>query len=128
MCLDLVDRFKVDTSLPKPDCIACTKVKLFEAPYGPASDKQMKIGQLTHTDLWGKYPVKSINGNQYYLLLVDDTTQHITIQFLKSKSQAMQKIKDYMMYLKVKGKFPQAIRMDQGTEFVNESLHSWSDA
>ena len=40
----------------------------------------------------------------------------------------MQKIKDYITYLKVRGKFPHAIRMDQGTEFVNEFLHSWSDA
>jgi len=81
-----------------------------------------------HTDLWGKYQIKSVNGNYYYLLLIDDATCHITVNFLKMKSQAVQKVKDYMTYLKVRGNFPQAIRMDQGTEFVNESLRSWSKA
>jgi len=127
LCLNLVDRFTVDASSLKPDCVACTEVKLFEAPYGPALDKQTKTGELTHTDLWGKYNIKSINSNQYYLLLVDDATQHITIEFLKSKKQAAQKVIDYMMYLKVQGKSPQAIQMDRGTEFINKSLRDWSN-
>jgi len=44
--LNLVDGFKVDASSPKPDCIACAKGKLFEAPYGPTSKNQTKISQL----------------------------------------------------------------------------------
>jgi len=125
--LNIVDGFTVDASSLKPDCVACTEAKLFEAPYGPASDKQTKTGELTHTDLWGKYDVKSINGNQYYLLLVDDATRHITTEFLKSKKQAARKVIDYMTYLKVRGKSPRAIQMDRGTEFVNESLRDWSN-
>lgn len=72
LCLNLVDGFQVDASSPKPNYIACTKVKLFEAPFGPTSKRQTKIGELTHTDLWGKYDIKSINGNQYYLLLINN--------------------------------------------------------
>ena len=74
LCLNLVDGFLLDASLLKPDCIACTKAKLFRAPYSPPSDKQMKTGQLIHIDLWGPYEKKSINGNKYYLLLVDNAT------------------------------------------------------
>ena len=96
----LVDGLQIDTNSPTPDCIACTEAKLSEAPYGPALGQTTKPSELMHMDLWGKYDVASINGNQYYLLMVDDTAQYITVKFLKTKDQAAQKIKDYITYLK----------------------------
>jgi len=81
-----------------------------------------------HMDLWGKYDVMSINGNQYYLLMVDDAMRYITVKFLKMKDQAAQKIMDYMTYLKAWGKTPCAIRADRGTEFVNETLREWCNS
>ena len=76
-------------------------------------------------DLWGKYDMASIHGNQYYLLLIDNTVQYITIEFLKTKDQAAQRIMNYITYLKVQGRSPYAIRADQGTEFINQSLRNW---
>jgi hypothetical protein len=84
----LVEGLKINTKMPKPDCIACIEAKLFEAPYGPAMNRYMWLGQLTHLDLWGKYNIASIHGNRYYLLLVDDATCYVTVEFLKSKSKA----------------------------------------
>lgn len=78
-----------------------------------------------HTDLWGKYKIKSINRNHYYLLLIDDASQHITIEFLKTKNQATQKIQNYIAYLKARGASPCAIKMDRGTKFLNKNLQSW---
>lgn len=125
MRLSLVDGLNIDMHSSKPDYIACMEAKLYEAPYGPTSDQQTKVGELTHTDLWGKYDKWSIYGNQYYLLLIDDAARHITVDFLKSKDQAMQKVKNYMAYLKARGASLCTIRMDQGTEFLNENLRSW---
>ena len=124
--LDLVDRLQVDMKSLKPDCISCIKAKLFEAPYRQVSRMETKIGELMHVDLWGKYDIKSINGNQYYLLLIDNAARHITVKFLKKKSQATQKIKDYIMYLKARGASPCAICIDCGTEFVNDDLRTWT--
>ena len=113
---------------PKPDCVACMEAKLSKSPYGPATGRPMKPGELTHMDLWGKYDVMSINSNQYYLLMVDDAARYITVKFLKTKDQAAQKIMDYMMYLKVRGKTPCAIHADRGTEFVNKTLRGWCNS
>ena len=121
----LVDGLQIDMNSPKPDCVACTEAKLSEAPYGPASGRQTKPGELTHIDLWGKYDVESIHRNQYYLLMVDDAACYITVEFLKTKDQAAQKIMNYMMYLKTRGKTPCAIHTDRGTEFMNETLKIW---
>jgi transposase InsO family protein len=76
-------------------------------------------------DLWGKYDVSSIHGNQYYLLLVDDATRYVTLHFLKAKSEAGKHIKNYLTYLQVRGNPTHAIRVDRGTEFINKDLIDW---
>ena len=83
-----MDGLQIDTNSPKLDCVACTEVKLSESPYGPMLGCLTKPGELTHMDLWGKYDVASINGNQYYLLMIDDAARYITVKFLKTKDQA----------------------------------------
>ena len=82
-------------------------------------------GELTHTDLWGKYPTRSINGNHYYISLLDDKTRRVRIRFLKTKDEAAQAVKDYITYLKAQGKSPKALRFDHGKEYVNNDLLSW---
>ena len=121
----LVDGLHIDVNSLKLDCIACTEVKLSETPYGPTLGHPTKPSELTHMDLWGKYNIASINGNQYYLLMVDDAMQYITVKFLKTKDQVVQKIMNYMTYQKVWGKTPCTIWADRGTEFVNEALREW---
>ena len=114
--------------MPNPDCVTCTEVKLSKAPYGPALVKMTKVGELMHTDIWGRYEKNSINGNHYFLLLINDTSQHVTIKFLKTKDQAVQQVKNYLAYLKARGASPCAIKMDLGTEFLNENLRSWCNS
>ena len=98
------------------------EAKLHEAPYGPTTKKFTQPGELTHVDLWGKYDVASIHSNSYYLLIVDDASWYTTVKFLKAKSEATDKIKYYFAYLTARDRKPCALRMDRGTEFVNEDL------
>ena len=95
----LVEGMEIDVHSPKPDCVACTEAKHSETPYRPSLPRQTKPGELTHMDLWGKYQIASIHNNYYYLLMVDDATRHITIEFLKTKDQAAQKIVNYIATL-----------------------------
>jgi hypothetical protein len=60
----------------------------------------------------GKYDIASIHSNHYYLLMVDDATCYITVKFLKTKDQAIQRIMDYMTYLKAQGRIPCTICAD----------------
>lgn len=78
--------------------------------------------EAKHIDVWGKYSIASINGNQYYILFVDDSEKFSTTEFLKQKGQASQKVKEYLTYLKTQDKRPKAIRVDRGKEFVNDDL------
>jgi len=106
---NLVEGFTIDMDSPKPDCPACIAAKQSEKPFGPPTKRVSQAGKLTHTDLWGKYEIASINGSQYYLLLINDATCYITVRFLKTKDQAAQQTKNYFTYLSVREKQPHAI-------------------
>jgi hypothetical protein len=123
--LDLVEGFSVDTRTPKPDCVTCTEAKQTEEPFKKSMNQKTEPGKLTHIDLWGKYDVQSINGNQYYLLFMDDSARYATAEYLKQKSDAVQKVIEYLVHLKTQERAPKAIRIDCSKEFVNETLQSW---
>ena len=84
-----------------------------------------KPGELTHIDVWGKYRVASINGNQYYTIFVDDAAWFTIINFMKNKSDAVEKVKHYLTHLRTQGKSPKAIHFDNGKEFLNQELKDW---
>ena len=106
---NLVDSFNVDMRTQKPDCIACTELKQTVEPFGKSAEQKTEPGKLTHINLWGKYRITSINGNQYYILFIDDAERFTTTEFLKGKGEAPQKVKEYLMYLKTQDKKPKAI-------------------
>jgi hypothetical protein len=117
-----LEGFTVNANTPTPDCISCTEAKQAVKPFPSRTEPvQRNKGEITHMDLWGKYNVTSINGHQYYLLLVDDATRYVTVYFLKGKHEAAQHVKNYLTYLHVRGISTHAIRVDRGTEFINKS-------
>jgi Reverse transcriptase (RNA-dependent DNA polymerase)/gag-polypeptide of LTR copia-type/Integrase core domain/GAG-pre-integrase domain len=120
---NLVEGFNVNTRTPKPDCVACTEAKQSVEPFDQHTEKETEPGDLTHIDLWGKYDTVSINGNQYYLLMVDDSSRFNTTDFLKEKKKAAEKVIEYLAKLISHGRKPKAIRIDRGKEFLNVS--SW---
>ena len=122
---NMVEGFNVDRDTPKPDCIACTEAKQHVQPFPKSTDRKMEPGELTHIDLWGKYDVRSVNGNQYYILFVDDAKRYTTLGYLKSKSDAVQQVINYLTCLKTQGRKPMAIQIDRGKEFINEKLERW---
>ena len=122
---NLVEGFSINTRTQKPDCIACTESKQTVEPFSKSTEWKTEPGELTHIDLWGKYNIASINGNQYYILFVNDAERFSTTEFLKQKGEASQKVKEYLTHLTTQGRKPKAIRVDRGKEFVNDDLKTW---
>jgi hypothetical protein len=73
-----------------------------ETPFNKKSERITEPGELTHIDLWGKYETMSINGHQYYIVFVDDVARWTTVNFLKRKDEAAQRVKEYLAYLRNK--------------------------
>ena len=124
----MVDGLTIDEESRKPDCKICIQSKQAVKPFDGTLERKLKPGELTHIDLWGKYDVASIHGNQYYILFIDDATRYVTVHFLKRKDEAVQYVKNYLEYLKTHLKPPKAIRIDRGKEFLNDPLKSYLDS
>jgi transposase InsO family protein len=107
------------------DCVACTEAKQSVIPFNKKGERKTELGEITHIDVWGKYDIASINGFYYYLLMVDDMSQYVTVKFIKTKDQSMQKVKNYLTHLQTHGNMPKVIHIDHGHEFVNNSLLEW---
>jgi len=82
-------------------------------------------GELTHINMWGKYCISSINGNQYYIIFVDGCGRFTSLDFTKLKEQAIQSVKNYVTHLKTLGRKLKALCFDWGKEFINEDLQNW---
>jgi hypothetical protein len=99
----MVDGFDVDDQTDKPDCVACTEAKQHVESFPKTATRQTEPGELTHIDLWGKYAIRSIHGNQYFLLFVDDAKGYITVECLKEKSDTAQQVINYLAHLIAQG-------------------------
>ena len=52
-------------------------------------------------------------------------SRYTTVHFLKGKDEAVQQVKNYLTYLKTHEKQPRAIKIDRGSEFLNQNLKKW---
>jgi hypothetical protein len=122
---NIIEGFKPDLKSPKPDCIPCTAAKMSHKLFLATTTQTTKLSQLTHIDLWGKYPVNSIQGHQYYILFVNNYSRHVKVEFLKAKSEVQQHVQEYLAYHIARNNTPLTICVDQGTVFINEPTKNW---
>nr|GEU65266.1 hypothetical protein [Tanacetum cinerariifolium] len=79
---------------------------------------------LLHMDLYGLMRIESVNGKKYILIIIDDYSRFTWVKFLRSKDEAQDFIIKFLKMIQVRLKVPvQRIRTDNGTEFVNQTLH-----
>ncbi|KAJ9551744.1 hypothetical protein OSB04_015789 [Centaurea solstitialis] len=73
--------------------------------------------------------VQSINGRKYVLVIVDDFSRYIWVNFLRSKDSASEIIISFIRSVQVRLQLPiQVICTDNGTEFKNRTLDSFLDS
>jgi GAG-pre-integrase domain len=125
-CRDLVKGLKINVGSAKPDCCACIEAKQSQKSYPHHSAHSTQhAGELMHLDMWGKFPIESIEKMHYFLGLINDHTQYVTIEGLFQKRDATRKVKDYITSLKTHGRNPRAICCDEGSEFLTGDLIDW---
>ncbi|GJS46697.1 retrovirus-related pol polyprotein from transposon TNT 1-94 [Tanacetum coccineum] len=111
-------------------CSACAMGKSKKQSHKPkAEDTNQEKLYLLHMDLCGPMRVVSINGKKYILVIVDDHSQFTCVKFLASKDEAPNFIIKFLKMIQVRlNATVRNIRIDNGTEFVNETLHSYYES
>nr|GFA73035.1 retrovirus-related Pol polyprotein from transposon TNT 1-94 [Tanacetum cinerariifolium] len=108
-------------------CSACAMGKSTTKSHKPKSEdtNQEKL-YLLHMDLCGPMRVESVNGKKYILVMVDDYSRFTWVKFLRSKDETPMFIIKFLKMIHVRLNVPvRRIRIDNGTEFVNQTLRDY---
>nr|GFA02519.1 retrovirus-related Pol polyprotein from transposon TNT 1-94 [Tanacetum cinerariifolium] len=108
-------------------CSACAMGKSKKKPHIPKSeDTNQERLYLLHMDLCGPMRIASVNGKKYILVIVDDYSRFTWVKGLRSKDEAPDFIIKFIKMIQVRLKTHVCrIRTDNGTEFVNQTLHEY---
>nr|GEZ00838.1 hypothetical protein [Tanacetum cinerariifolium] len=108
-------------------CSACAMGKSRKKSHKPKSEdtNQEKL-YLLHMDLCGPMHVESVNRKKYIPVIVDDYSRFTWVKFLRSKDEASDFISKFLKMIQVRLKvLVRRIQIDNGTEFVNQTLREY---
>ncbi|KAI3744219.1 hypothetical protein L1987_57296 [Smallanthus sonchifolius] len=110
-------------------CEVCHRAKQHRVPF-PLSDHESKVlGELVHLDVWGPYKVQSREGYKYFLTIVDDYSRAVWVYLLKHKDEVFNNVQNFFNLVKNQfGITIKTFRSDNGTEFVNNQMHSFCES
>lgn len=112
--------------LSKPEnvvCSRCIKGKQTKVSFKSKEHSSTKPLQLGHTDLCGPTRTKSINGEKYFMLFVDDYTRMVWVTFLKHKSEAFERFKIFRKMVERESEFKlKCLHSDKGGEFTSQEF------
>ncbi|GJY01751.1 retrovirus-related pol polyprotein from transposon TNT 1-94 [Tanacetum coccineum] len=108
-------------------CLACALGKSKKSSHQPnAEDTNQEKLYLLHMDLCGPMRVESINEKRYILVIVDDYSRFTWVKFLRSKDEAPDAIIKCIKNIQVRlNATVRNVRIDNGTEFVNQTLREF---
>ncbi|GJS62121.1 retrovirus-related pol polyprotein from transposon TNT 1-94 [Tanacetum coccineum] len=93
-----------------------------------ASSPICLLSKASKTKSW-PMRVASVNGKKYILVIVDDYSRFTWVKFLASKDEAPYFIIKFLKIIQVRlNAIVRNIRTDNGTEFVNQTLHSYYES
>ena len=112
-------------SLPRESkrrfCEACIQGKMHRKPHKPLKEiRSTEKLQLVHTDVCGPMQTKSFGGSRYFITFTDDYSRCCKVYFLKEKSEALEKFKEFKASFETKS--IKALRADRGGEYLSEEF------
>lgn len=94
---DLVIGLNIEGECEIPDtlCSGCELAKFTRIPLKIGRHRANRIGELTHSDVWGPIATSSLGGARYFVSFKDDFSSFLTIYFMKKKNEVPALIRLY---------------------------------
>jgi transposase InsO family protein len=91
-------------------------------PRHPANKvKTQRVLELVHTDVMGPMQTKTPGGCLYAIVFVDDYSRHVSVNYMKKKSEALDKFKIYKSELEnLTDSMIKRLRSDNGGEYTGK--------
>ena len=84
--------------------------------------------ELIHTDICGLVRTKGLDGELYFMLMIDDHTRMTAVSFLKKKAEAFECFKIYKELVENETDFKiKCLRSDNGGEFTSKFFQQYCD-
>ena len=81
---------------------------------------------LVHSDVCGKISTESLNGAEYFLTFIDDTTRYVWVYVLKRKDQVFERFLEWKALVeKSTGRKLKALRTDNGGEYTSTEFETY---
>ena len=128
---NMVTGMEIDESvLASTECKDCTIAKQHVTPFPKESHTEIEeIADLTVSDIWGPAWTTSTGGNRYFITFTDGKARRTATYFMKEKSQALQKFKNYKNFVeRQKGRKIKKIRVDGAGEFIGKEFREYLEA
>lgn len=104
-------------------CKVCAKGKHARAPFNETGTRATKPLEIIHSDVCGKFPVRSLGGANYFVTFIDDFTRKIFIYPIASKDMVFSCFVEFKN--RVENEMEKKIkifRSDNGTEYDNKKF------
>lgn len=118
--------FVENSELQIKNCEVCARAKSKRLPFKPSETRSTEILQLLHTDLMGPMETPSIGHAKYLLTVIDDYSRYVFVFFLKKKSEVMENLKDFKVFIENQtNQKIKAIRSDGGGEYTSKEMQNF---
>lgn len=111
----------------KFSCDACQLGKAHRSSYKTNPEvREYEARDIFHGDVCGPMQAESLGGAKYFLLFKDEATDFRFIYFLRNKSDVYDYFREFdALVTNQRGKSMKVLRVDRGTEFLNENLRTY---
>lgn len=111
-------------SIPKGFvCSGCQFGKTHLHNFHHSSFKTKEPLEVVHYDVFGPMKCTSIRGMKYLITFIDDFSRFLWVGFMKEKSEALTKFKDFKLEAeKLTGKSVRVLRSDNGGEYLSQEF------
>lgn len=121
---EMTSGMKINKCSHSDNCIVCHEAKCTKLPFPKRrTTKTIQRLDLVHTDVCGPMEVETPSGKRYVLTLIDDYTKYTKVFLLRHKSEAVNRIKEYVKEMETQfGTTMKIIRSDRGGEYTGKEL------
>jgi len=129
-----LSQHELDVGIPTiehPDeiCQGCLSAKQTHSPYPQVSRwRATKALELIHVDLCGPITPRTVGGNRYFMLLIDDFSRWSYVYMLKTKDQALDAFVKFKAEVEnITRNSINTLRSDRGGEFLSKLFQDVCD-
>lgn len=121
-----VDGMKIrDSEVSQNNCEICMKAKLNRSPFKKSLRRASQPLELIHSDVQGPMRIPTIENHRYSINFIDDYSRFVMVYTMKSKSEALNKFKDFIADTRNAKFRVMGLRTDNGGEYTSREFEEF---